>query len=406
MEFKHTKLDNGLTIIGEVNKNRQSAAVGFFIKTGARDETDEINGVSHYLEHMLFKGTDKLTAFDVNAEFDRLGAQFNAFTSEENTVFYAGVLPENLEEVSKLWSQLMRPSLRDEDFEIEKNVILEEIAMYQDLPHFDVIDKAKSLHFGDHPCGKSVIGDEEKIKALTAEQMREYFSRRYAADNITVVCCGNFDWDKFKDEIERYCGGYKPANPKRQTPFYEGTARSKSITKANLAREHICLVSASVSAQDSRHYAAKLMSNILGDDTGSRFFWELVDPAIAEVASMFYEDMDGVGALYSYFQCSKENSEKTVQIVDKIFEKAVREGVTQEELDKAKHKVLSSLTLKNELPMGRLIEVGFNWVYVNEYRSIDEEINNIKSVTVEQINALLKEFDLRRYSKVVLTSAE
>ncbi len=402
MEFKHTILSNGLSVIGEVNNNRQSAAVGFFVKTGARDESPEINGVSHYLEHMLFKGTEKLSPFDVNAEFDITGAQFNAFTSEENTVFYAAVLPEYLERVAKLWSHLMRPALRDEDFNMEKNVILEEIAMYEDMPHFDVMDKAKNLHFAPHPCGNSVLGGKESIKALTAAQMREYFERRYVPDNMTVACCGNFDWNRFCDLIEGECGVWKPANPTRKIEFCEGSRKKKTITRKKLARQHICMVSASVAAQDPQHYAAKLMTSILGDDSGSRFFWELVDTAIAEVASMYYEDMDGVGAIYNYFMCSRENADKTMGIVEKIFNEAIEKGVTEEELTKAKHKVLSSITLKNELPMGRLIEVGFNWVYMKEFRTREQEIENIKNVTVADVNAIMRDFDLRKYSKVVL----
>lgn len=171
MEFKKKKLANGLAVIGEVNKSAKSAAVGFFVKTGSRDESKQINGASHFLEHMLFKGTERLSAFEVNEAFDRTGAQFNAFTSEENTVFYAAVLPEYLVEVTELWIELMRPALRDEDFDIEKNVIKEEIAMYKDLPSYDVLDRCRSLHFDSHPCGNSILGGEESIGNLTAEQM-------------------------------------------------------------------------------------------------------------------------------------------------------------------------------------------------------------------------------------------
>src|SRR4030042_1189442 len=134
MEFKKKILANGLAVIGEVNKSAKSAAVGFFVKTGSRDETKQINGVSHFLEHMLFKGTEKLSTLEVNEAFDRTGAEFNAGTGEESTVFYAAVLPEYLVKVTKLWIELMRPALRDEDFNIEKNVIKEEIAMYEALP--------------------------------------------------------------------------------------------------------------------------------------------------------------------------------------------------------------------------------------------------------------------------------
>ncbi|UCF42486.1 MAG: insulinase family protein, partial [Planctomycetota bacterium] len=191
MEFKEKKLANGLDLVGEVNKSAKSVAVGFFVKTGSRDEPKQINGVSHFLEHMLFKGTERLSAIEVSEAFDRTGAQFNAFTSEENTVFYAAVLPEYLAEVTKLWIELMRPSLRDEDFGIEKDVIKEEIAMYKDLPSHDVIDRCRALHFDVHPCGNSILGTNESISNLTAEEMRGYFINRYAPNNMVLACAGN-----------------------------------------------------------------------------------------------------------------------------------------------------------------------------------------------------------------------
>ncbi|AQQ72512.1 Protease 3 precursor [Limihaloglobus sulfuriphilus] len=402
MQFKHKTLDNGLNIIGEVNPAAQSAAVGFFAKTGARDENDAINGVSHFLEHMMFKGTDKLTALEVNEAFDRTGAQFNAFTSEENTVYYAAVLPEYLEEVADLWTQLMRPSLRDDDFNMEKNVILEEIAMYQDLPHFDVMDRARSLHFNNHPCGYSVLGTDESIKNLTSSQMREYFSRRYASDNLTLVCCGNFDWDALCKLAETNCGGWKASGAKRQTPAYQGNAKTDTVQKQGLIREHICIVSPSVSAQHELKYAAMLTGVILGDDTGSRLFWSLVDTAKAEIASSQYDPMDGTGAIYSYLRCGTENSAEVLEITKAELEKLHKDGVTEDELNKARNKVLSTITLKNELPMGRLIEVGINWTYLEEYRTIDNEVANVKAVTAEQINQMLREYNPAECTTVIM----
>ncbi len=216
MEFKKKKLANGLVVIGEVNKSAKSAAVGFFVKTGSRDEVPGINGVSHYLEHMLFKGTEKLSALEVNEAFDKTGAQFNAFTSEENTVFYAAVLPEYLAEVTELWAELMRPALRDEDFDIEKNVIKEEIAMYKDMPNFDVMDRCRALHFDGHPCGNSVLGSEESIDGLTAEQMRDYFTRRYAPNNMVLACAGNFDWDRICSIAADFCSKWRQQTVERK----------------------------------------------------------------------------------------------------------------------------------------------------------------------------------------------
>jgi predicted Zn-dependent peptidase len=392
MEFKSEKLENGLVVIGEVNKSAKSAAVGFFVKTGSRDETEQINGVSHFLEHMLFKGTEKLSALEVNEAFDKTGAQFNAFTSEENTVYYAAVLPEYLVEVTELWTQLMRPALRDEDFNLEKNVIKEEIAMYKDMPSFDVMDRCRTLHFSEHPCGNSVLGSEESIDNLAADQMRDYFTRRYAPNNIVLACAGNFDWDQVCTIATNSCSGWQKQTIGRELQHSDGSKKKERLEKANLAREHICLMSAGVSAQDPKRYAAALLGMIVGDDVGSRFFWELVDKALAEAASMQFGAMDGTGAFCSYIRCSSENVTTVLDTVRGIFNGLAKNGITEDELRKAKNKILSALVIKNELPMGRLVDLGFNWTYLQQYRTIEEEVSAIKAVTVDDVNSLIEQF--------------
>jgi len=402
MEFQHRQLSNGLTLIGEVNPPGKSAAVGYFVRTGSRDETPDINGVSHFLEHMLFKGNDRLSALEVNEAFDKRGAQFNAFTSEEQTVFYAAVLPEYLIEITDLWAELMRPALRDDDFTIEKNVIKEEIAMYQDSPTFDVMDRCRSLHFGTHRCGQSVLGTVESIEALTAEQMRDYFARRYVPNNMVVACTGNFDWDRFCATVEAASGPWQTEAVERALTHFEGTKRKIRAEKANLKREHICLMHTGVSAQDPRRFAATLLGMIIGDDYGSRFYWELVDKALTEEASMHYNPMDGTGVFYSYLRCGTRNVEQVARIVDGIFRDLIANGVTEEELAKAKNKVLSALTLKNELPMGRLVDLGFNWMYTGEYRPIDQDVEAVKAVQTAEVNALIREMDMSSYTRYAL----
>ncbi len=400
MEFQNKTLANGLTVIGEVNNSAQSVAVGFFVRTGARDETDAVSGVSHFLEHMMFKGTDKLTAMDVNEAFDRIGAKFNASTSEENTVYYAAILPEYAEEITRLWAQLMRPALRDEDFDLEKNVIKEEIAMYKDLPHFDVMDRARALHFDSHPCGRSVLGTSESISALKSSQMRDYFSVRYAPNNIVLACCGDIDFDKICAVAEDGCGGWVASDAKRKLSGWGGSGKKERHAKDNLTHEHICLLSEAVSMQDKRRYANSLAAMIVGDYTGSRFYWALVDNALADTAAMQYESMDGAGAVYSYIRCSSENKDKVMEIVAEIFDDIQRDGVSESELRTARNKVLSAVTIKSETPMGRLVNLGFNWVYRNEYRDINEDIAAIKAVNTDDINSLMRKFKLSRFTQL------
>ncbi|MEJ5258773.1 MAG: pitrilysin family protein [Anaerohalosphaeraceae bacterium] len=400
MQFQHVQLKNGLTVIGEINPSAQSAAVGFFVRTGSRDESPSISGVSHFLEHMLFKGTQDLSSVEVNEAFDRLGAKFNAFTSEENTVYYAAVLPEYFSAAVELWCRLMRPALRTDDFNVEKKVILEEIAMYKDLPDFQVIDQARQLHFGSHPCANSVLGTEETIGNLTAEQMRDYFSRRYAPNNLVAACCGRFDFDQTCRLIERLCSAWEPMEAGRNLSYFGGTGLQKRQTKAGLTCEHICLMSPSVSMQDPRRFVASLLSVIIGDSSGSRFFWALVDPAVADTAVMHCEAMDGVGILSSYIRCPAENRQKALQIVRNIFDELKQNGVSQNELTAAKNKVLSAITLEAERPMGRLVSLGFNWIYLKSYRPVSEDVQAVKSVTVDQINQFIRDYPLDKFTQV------
>jgi len=402
MEFKKKILANGLSIIGEVNKSAKSAAVGFFVKTGSRDETAQISGVSHFLEHMLFKGTEKLNSQQVNEAFDRTGAQFNAFTSEETTVYYAAVIPEYLDEVTGLWIELMRPALRDEDFNIEKNVIKEEIAMYKDMPTFDVLDRCRKLYFGEHPCGHSVLGSVESIDKLSAVQMREYFGRRYVPNNMTVACAGNFDWDRISSVVEETCTKWPMQEAVRKLADWPGTKKTERIEKPKLAREHICLMSRGVPIQDKRRFAAALLGAIIGDSTGSRYFWELVDTALADTASMQYGPMDGTGAFYTYISCGSNNVPKVMEIVKNIFAKLSKEGVTGKELKTAKNKILSALVIKNELPMGRLIDLGFNWTYLRQYHTVEDEMNAVKAVNLADISSLIEVLKPGEFTKVSL----
>jgi len=405
MQFDQKTLPNGLVLIGERNPSAKAAAVGFFVRTGSRDETAEINGVSHFLEHMLFKGTERLSALEVNEAFDRRGAQFNAFTSEENTVFYAAVLPEYLLDVTSLWSELMRPALRDDDFNMEKNVIKEEIAMYEDTPTFDVIDRCRTLHFDTHPCGNSVLGTTESIDGLLAEQMRQYFGQRYAPNNIVVACVGHFDWERFCETVEAGCGHWQAQTVERSLTHYDGTKKIERLGKASLSRAHICLVHTGLSAQDPRRFAASLLGMIVGDDYGSRFYWELVDKALAESASMHFGPMDGTGMFYSYLRCSSDNAARVLEIVGRIFQDLARDGIAEDELTKAKNKVLSALVIKNELSMGRLVDLGFNWMYLGQYRPVEEDVRAIKAVTVEGVNALIGELDPGSFTQFTLGPA-
>src|SRR6059058_5368288 len=171
LTFHHKQLKNGLDVVAEINPDSHSVALGLFVKTGSRDEDPKIVGVSHFLEHMMFKGSDKYTWEDVNRIFDEMGARYNAFTSQEMTAYYANVIPEFTEKAIEHLAHLLRPAIRTGDFDTEKKVILEEIAMYLDDPGHRLYEKLMETHFANHPLSLSVLGSSESITKLHRDQM-------------------------------------------------------------------------------------------------------------------------------------------------------------------------------------------------------------------------------------------
>jgi predicted Zn-dependent peptidase len=402
MEFKQTQLDNGLKIVAEVNPAAASMAAGFFVRTGSRDETAGISGVSHFLEHMMFKGSARRTAADVNREFDEMGAHYNAFTSEENTVYYGAVLPEFQDRLLDLLGDMLRPALRGEDFDVEKNVILEEIAVYDDQPRFRIYENLMGHHFHGHPLGNSILGTKQSISALLRDQMQGYFDRRYSPDNMTFVAVGNIDHDRLVSQLGAMCLNWKPSGATRETPPAAGRSDSKIIVDPKVAREHIGMMSPGPSAQDEAVYTAQLMATVVGDSTGSRLFYALVDPAIVDEASMSFDPLDTAGGFLTFLSADAERAAEAVRIAKQEFRKFQEEGATQDELLAAKNKIASAATLKGEIPMGRLTSVGFDWVYRKEYVPLAQQIEKMFAVTREDILALARQYDLTATSMVAL----
>ena len=394
MEFKQAKLDNGLTIIAEVNHDAASMAAGFFARTGSRDETPEVAGVSHFLEHMIFKGTARRSALDVNLDFDEMGATYNAFTSEENTVFYGAVLSEFQTRLMDLLGDILRPALRQEDFDLEKGVIIEEIAMYDDRPSYRIYDKLMSTHFLGHPLGNSVLGTRQSIQALTRDQMQAYFDRRYSPGNVTVVGVGNLDFDRFVETVSQLCSHWKPCDAPRSILPSKGNLSRHIMTDKKVTRQHLGLMSVAPNNQNLERFPAMLVSTIMGDSTGSRLFYSLIETALADEASMGYDPLDGAGAFITFVSTDPENAAKALRIVQDEFKAFMDKGPTEKEMQAAKNKIASSATLKGEVPMGRLTAVGFDWVYRKEYIPLARQIESLFAVTPQQVLDVARRYDI------------
>src|SRR6266566_861660 len=203
----HThQLSNGLQIVGQSMPDFESVALSFYVRTGARDEEDaRIAGISHFLEHMIFKGTKTLGWQQLKQEFTRIGAQKNGFTSVEYTVYYLRVLGEYLDRSLKLLSEMMVPRLDEHDFETEKEVIVNEIARSEELPRGLAYRRMMHTYFGEHPLGNYVLGSRESIRSMRIDQMRDYWQRRYVTNNLVLSVAGNFNWNYVVDVAEQHC---------------------------------------------------------------------------------------------------------------------------------------------------------------------------------------------------------
>ncbi|MGL6076227.1 MAG: M16 family metallopeptidase [Fimbriiglobus sp.] len=395
MAFQTHKLPNGLEIIGETLPTARSASVGFFVMTGSRDEVGPETGVSHFLEHMMFKGTPRRTALQVNLDFDKIGANYNAYTSEETTVYYASLLPEHLADGVDILADILRPSLRDEDFTTEKEVILEEIKMYEDQPGSMAWDYAKQIHFGSHPLGQSILGTMESVAALTRDQMADYFTRRYSPSNIVVAVSGNIDWPKFVELVEGKCGHWTNTPfPPRRLDDSPGAPGLKFVTKPNSTQQHFLFLSRGPSAENRLRYEASVLSMAIGDDSGSRIYWELVDPGLVESAGASTDQSQGTGLALAMFSSDTEKASENLAKMQRIFSDVQKNNITAEELTKAKNKIASRIVRGNERPMGRMRSIAGAWIYNREYANVDREMNRFDEVNLDTIRRYLDEFPI------------
>ncbi|TVP96878.1 MAG: insulinase family protein [Planctomycetaceae bacterium] len=410
-EFRHTTLANGLRIAAEVDPRGYSAAFGYFVRTGARDETDPESGVSHFLEHMLFKGTDRRSATDVNRELDELGGYANAYTSEEQTVYYATVLPKYQDRLLDLLSDILRPSLRESDFETERNVILEEIAKYEDQPPFGAFERVMERHFGPRGLGRRVLGTAESIRDLSRQTMLDYFSRRYAPQNIVLAAAGNVDFDNLVATAERLTESWGALVPAAEPPADDpdvlppGIATDAVIPSPDASQAYWIRLNPAPGVADVDRYPARLLASILGDDTGSRLFWELVDTGLAESCSVGNQEFLGSGVMLTTLVCDPGDLDENRQVVEEAIELIGRDGVTEEELRQATNKAIAGCIMSSERPSSRMFGVGNGWQLRGEYTDLDTVLDRYRAVTVDQIARVAKENLLQPATETLATAA-
>jgi predicted Zn-dependent peptidase len=391
LKFHQATLANGLEVIAEENPDSYSMAAGLFVKTGSRDESAKINGVSHFLEHMMFKGSQRYTWADVNRIFDEIGARYNAFTTQEMTAYYANVLPEFTERAIEHLAQLLRPAIRQSDFDDEKKVILEEIAMYLDDPGHRLYEKVMSLYFGPHALGQSILGSADSIRALGRDEMATYFATRYGPGNMVLSVTGRLEFDRIKDLAQRFMGDWPHVDAPRAYVAPAAGNERRRMTDAKLNRQYVMGLTPGPAAQDERRFAAQVLADVIGDADGSRLYWALVDNAIAEEADFGFYPHDRCGSYYLSLVCEPSREQRATEIALAELRRTSQD-LDAAEVDRAKNKIASELVLSGEVPIGRMRSIGAQWTYNKEYRSLEQDMKSLNAVTPDSLRQLMQDF--------------
>ncbi|MCC9600095.1 insulinase family protein [Stieleria sp. JC731] len=397
-EFKSATLKNGLRIVAETDPRSYSMSLGYFVRAGARNERDLQSGLSHFLEHMMFKGTDRRSAEDVNRELDELGGQSNAYTSEEQTVYYATVLPKFQDRIVDLLTDMMSPVLDEGEFETERQVILEEIAKYEDQPPFGGFERAMEIFFSPRGLGRRVLGTAESIEAMTASRMRDYFLQRYRPENIVLAATGNVDFDGLVGEIESRTQRWADRTPSESLPdddlktIPEGIQLDANLATPDASQAYAIMIGDGPSSECKDRYAARLLASILGDEGGSRLFWDLIDTGRAEIATCWPQEFSDCGSWFTYLVCAPEDLQSNKRFIQEIVARLVKDGVSTEELNQAINKTTAGYIMQSERPSNRLFSIGSRTLMHDQYMSLDDSLEKVRAVDPESISRVAQKY--------------
>ncbi len=395
--FYAHRLPNGLQLLGQYMPEVQSASACFYVNTGARDEDPAIMGVSHFLEHMMFKGTARRSFEDINREFEEMGAENNAGTWLEFTYYWAKVLREELPNLIDLLADMMRPKLDPTDFEQERGVILEEIARYEDIPNSVLFDRLLGIYFAGHPLSHRTLGTTETIGAMRVEQMREYQARRYQANNMLFSVAGNFDWEAVRAQVEALCGGWGTGEAGRTASDVAPTPSFHAFTKDDLQQEMLAIAMRGVPQNDDARYTAEVLGMILGDSTGSRLFWGVREAGLAEGVGAQYLALDGSGLIIVFATTEPGKAEATLEAVRREVKRLQEGGVTEDELRRAKTKLATSVVMSGESTSRRMLSMVDSWLSIGRLETLEEVEQAIESVTIQDCRDLLDRLPLTEH---------
>jgi len=383
-------MGSGVRVVTEEVPSVRSVALGLWVRTGSRDETPSQAGVSHFLEHLLFKGTARFSAIEIAERFDGLGASVNAATGKETTHLHARFLDEHTEEVFDLLAEmLLAPTYPEVDS--EREVVLEEIAMYEDEPQDRVHDFLAGAVFGDHPLGRRVLGEAEVIASIPVPDIDAYHGARYTGRNVVVGAAGHLDHERIVALSERLVS--PPAGEANGASRIgaDGLARLRFYEK-DTEQYHICFGAPGMTRDDERRYALAVLDSIFGGSTSSRLFREVREKrGLAYSVGSYNEQYTDSGLVATYVGTREDNVEEACSIIGAELERIRSEPVSADELARAKENVKGRLVLSSESTAARMTRISRAILFGLPIDSLDEMLAKVDAVTVGDLTELARE---------------
>jgi predicted Zn-dependent peptidase len=392
-------LPSGLRIVTEAIPSTRSASLGVWVGIGSRDETPAMSGASHFLEHLLFKGTHKRTALQISAEIEAVGGETNAFTTKEYTCYYARVLDEDLPLAVDVLCDAVADSLLDPaDVEVERGVILEEIAMHEDEPSDEVHDIFTETIFGDHPLGRLISGTEESITPMTRNQINGFYRRRYTAPQIVVAAAGNLEHATVVRLVRKALAGTAldttpadPAGPRVRKRVRHQKAHTV-VRNRDTEQAHVVLGGVGIGRLDERRFALGVLNSVLGGGMSSRLFQEIREKrGLAYSVYSYGSQYADAGLFGVYAGCAPGKVEEVLDIIRAELERMAAKGLTAEEIVRGRGMVKGSYVLGLEDSGSRMSRLAKSELLYGDLMSVDELLTRVDAVTREDIDAVAAE---------------
>ena len=400
------ELDCGVRVVMETIPHVQSAAIGIWVKTGAVNETSKYAGVSHYIEHMMFKGTENRNAREIAADIDKIGGQMNAFTSMESTCYYVKVLKDNFEKGAEVLLDMLSNSLFDKiEMDKERQVICEEIKMIEDQPDDLAHDVVSEILFKGNPLGNSIIGTPSSLNRISRKVLTEYFDTQYTRDSIVVSVAGNINPDQvctyLEDKFDKLSAS-KPVHENGYTPYEK---KHKVIVK-DIQQSHLCLATRAISLIDPRYYAFSVLNNVMGGSMSSRLFQNIREEkglaySVYSMLSCFSSD----GYFNIYAGVSHDKIGAAIGGIREELEILGSQGITEEELSASREQLKSSYIFGQENVASRMFAIGKNLILLDRVFTTEEVLEGLNAVTMDDIEEVKKTLcDMSSYSAVAVTN--